>query len=297
MNNFFIYKFFGLIIETNFPISFLTNIDSKLNPHFRVLLKSILKNSPKLNPLTSVFTHNLIYYKDSNENLFKISKNSIEIVSKNKDFFNIGLSLVGLPIGYYFFLNNFQVLHGSAVSIKNKAVCFVGQSSIGKSVLSASLVNRDVKFITEDLIVLEDDLNLKNDANWVKLSSRLTSINSAKIKESFIINQDKRERLICKLNEDFLQNNKIKASLCYFPIWGETFDIKKASIKESFTFLFTNSYKQKKYNFSNINYQDTLDKISKFIENTKCFFYQRTKDLNKLEDDNILLLEHIDKYI
>ena len=60
--------------------------------------------------------------------------------------------MVGLPIGYYFFLNNFQVLHGSAVSIKNKAVCFVGQSSIGKSVLSASLINRDVKFIAEDLI-------------------------------------------------------------------------------------------------------------------------------------------------
>tara|TARA_A100001011_G_scaffold60302_1_gene60007 strand:- start:310 stop:1203 length:894 start_codon:yes stop_codon:yes gene_type:complete len=297
LNNFFIYKFFGLIIETNFPISFLSNKDSTLNPHFRVSLKSVLKNTPKLKPLTSVFVHNYIYYKDSNENLFKISKNSIEIVSKNKDFFNIGLSLVGLPIGYYFFLNNFQVLHGSAVSIKNKAVCFVGQSSIGKSVLSASLINRDVKFIAEDLIILEDDLNLKNDANWVKLSSRLTSINSAKIKEFFIINKDKRERLICKLNEDFLQNNKRKASLCYFPIWGETFDIKKASIKESFTFLFTNSYKQKKDNCSDINYQENLDKISKFIESTKCFFYQRTKDLNKLEDDNILLLEHIDKYI
>ena len=38
-------------------------------------------------------------------------------------------------------------------------------------------------------------------------------------------------------------------------------------------------------------------KTVNFIETTKCFIYQRTKDLSKLESNNHQLLEHIYKNI
>ena len=297
MKKIYKYRFFGSLVETNFSLDFLENIETPDTPDLKISFEKSPVDTIEINPLSSNFIGNLIYYKDSDENLFKISKDAIEIVSNEINFFNLGLSLIGIPIGYYFFLNNLQVLHGSAVSIKNKAICFVGQSSIGKSVISASLISKEVKFISEDLIILQNDFSLKKNANWVKLSQNLTSDNTNKMKASYPILKDKRNRFISLLDESLVQNESAKASLCYFPIWGESLEIRETNIKESFSFLLTNSYKQKKYNLSKENHKKALDKISNFIKTTKCFIYQRTKDLSKLETNNNHLLEHIYKNI
>ncbi len=297
MKKIYKYRFFGSLIETNFSLDFLENVKTSHAPDLKISYETRSFNNIKIHPLSSSFVGNLIYYRDSDENLFKISKDAIDIVSNETNFFNLGLSLIGIPIGYYFFLNNLQVLHGSAVSIKNKAICFVGQSSIGKSVLSASLTNKEIKFISEDLIILQNDFSLKKNANWVKLSQNLTSDNANKMKVSYPILKDKRNRFISLLDENLIQNESAKASLCYFPIWGESLKIRETNVKESFSFLLTNSYKQKKYNLSNAHHKKALDRISNFIETTKCFIYQRTKDLSKLESNNQHLLEHIYKNI
>lgn len=293
----FQYKFFGCKIETNFPIDFLTRVTTKCPPDLKVSCKADTIKLPNIDPLTSLVSDKLVYYKDGYENLFRISNDYIEIIPNGTNFSNLGLSLVGIPIGYYFFLNKLQVLHGSAVSIDNKAVCFVGQSSVGKSALSVSLIDEKVKFVSEDLLVLENNFRIRKNVNWVKLSSELTSVYREKLEASFKIFKDKRKRFICHVKEDLVQNQESRVSLCYFPIWGEKLEIREMNIKENFSFLFTNSYKQKEYDLTNVDYKKSLEKISSFINNTKCFVYQRKKELKKLEDNNSHLLDHICKNI
>ena len=62
-------------------------------------------------------------------------------------------------------------MHGSSVSYDKKNISFIGKSGSGKSSLVYHLMQMDsVELLSEDLLILNKDINIEKYCNFIKLS-------------------------------------------------------------------------------------------------------------------------------
>lgn len=200
------------------------------------------------------------------------------------------LWILNIPIGYYCLFSDFVCLHGSAISIKDKANLFLGFSGLGKSTILSLLINNSNLMITEDVCLVD------------------TSNNKSKIIPSFPIIKNQNEDFFHKIGNKI--NIKIKdnrnRSFFYIhhkffakPMWyeieniyilklGKTNSINKISgiqkFKKVLPHLFKIPYEKDEKIILDKSLEEKLfNKLSDFLNKTNVYEIKRNDDM----DDNI----------
>ena len=297
--NSFVYSVFGLTIESNFKIFFLQNLKKKSSYDLKVILNRSFNEPKNLHSLRTVFTRNYIYYIDNHDVIFRISeRGTIEIKNcNNTNEQDIVFSLVGIPIGYFFFLKGLYVNHASTITKGRNAISFLGQTNSGKSSLSNFFLSKNFKFVSEDLCLINEKQIIDRSSNWIKLSKDIFKGSIESFLDFKLIPGDKRKREFCILKDNLIFNGRAKLKLCYVPIWGDDIKISKLDNEEAFKFLLTNSYRPKNYKKTSKLEEITLKNITNFIENVECFRFSRKKDMKYFDKSNNFLLSHIEQTI
>ena len=172
------------------------------DPDFEIILKNNIQIPDKT---IEILKGGDVLFKDLHQNIFQITYQKIFISIKDEKYSEAANSVLGVPLGYLLQNNNFQVLHGSAMTKNNLGYSFIGKSGIGKSSIALSLINRGFKLLTEDLCVVKD-MHMYNFSNWIK-SDANNLVEALKPIERINLKQDSRQRSLYKLENRYIDNN------------------------------------------------------------------------------------------
>ena len=269
---------FNLLSQIRLPI--LNKIDFE-KPDFEIILKNDLQIPDKT---IEILEEGDILFKDLHQNIFQISYQKIFISIKDSRYSEAANSILGVPLGYLLQNNDFQVLHGSAVTKNNQGYAFIGKSGIGKSSIALALINKGFKLLTEDLCIIKD-MHMYNFSNWIK-SDENNLVETLKPIERINLKKDSRQRSLYKLENRYINNKKTKLKAIYFLDSNKKRNIKRLSSSDAFKYLFTYAYRK-----SDIDLL-SLEKLTKISEQADCFIYSR--DIEKsLEDNSRFIFDHI----
>ena len=269
---------FNLLSQVRLPI--LEEVDFE-KPDFEIILKNNIQISDKT---IEIIEGGNILFKDLHHNMFKITYQKIYISIKDNRYSEAANSVLGVPLGYLLQNNDFQVLHGSAVTENDLGFSFIGKSGIGKSSIALSLVNKGFKLLTEDLCVVKD-MHIHNFSDWVK-SDETNLVETLKPIERIYLKKDSRQRSLYKLENSFISNKKTKLKAIYFLDSNKKRNIKKVSSSDAFKYLFTYAYRKSDADAV------SLKKLTKISEQADCFIYYR--DVEKpIEDNSRFIFDHI----
>jgi len=243
-----LYSAFGLQINSDIPI-FLLNKNKTLNEEFLANV-SIINNEALKLPLQNysqdIFTHatgmNTLFYRKE-IGIFNITKEKIEYKKSrhcsDHDFLRV---LLSLPIGYCLMYNNNLVVHASVVSKNGNASLFIGKSGMGKSVLAYQLIDKDFKFLSEDICTITEENFVQPSMPFIKLSDEF--INN-KFQETYQLNSDKRKRkgLFIDQNKFLDSPQKIKNIFILNSATSDICEITNITKKKSLPLIFKNSFK------------------------------------------------------
>lgn len=295
--NSFKYSIFGLNVESQLSIFFLKNLKKNSFSDLKIYLNQSFYHPKNIQFQRTIFTKNYIYYGDNHGTIFRISKSGVIDIKNHNNVSDqdIAFSLVGIPIGYFFFLKGMYVNHSSTISRGRNAISFIGHSSSGKSSLSNFFLSKNFKFLSEDLGLISQKQIVNRSSNWIKLSKEIIKDSKENFLNERLIPEDKRKREFCLLKDNLVFKGKSKLKLCYIPVWGDELKISKLDTKEAFKFLLTNSYRPKNYKKTSNLEEIALKNITNFIKNVHCYKFSRKKDMRYFEKSNNFLLSHIEQ--
>ena len=274
------YQICGFNLLSQIKLPTLRKIDFE-KPDFEIILRNDIQIA---NKTIEVLEGGDVLFNDLHQNIFKISCQKIYISIKDNKYNEAANSVLGVPLGYLLQNNDFQVLHGSAVTKSNLGYSFIGKSGIGKSTIALSLLNKGFKLLTEDLCVVKD-MHIYNFSNWIK-SSENNLVEALKPIERIHLKKDSRKRSLYKLEKNYINNKKTKLKAIYFLDSSRKRNIKKLSPSDSFKYLFTYAYRKGDADAF------TLKKLSKISEKVDCFIYSRDAK-QPLEDNSKFIFDHI----
>tara|TARA_B100000579_G_scaffold386688_1_gene358565 strand:- start:61 stop:909 length:849 start_codon:yes stop_codon:yes gene_type:complete len=269
---------FNLLSEIKLPILRKKDFEK---PDFEIIFKNNIQIPSKT---IEILKGGDVLFKDLHQNIFQISYQKIYISVKDSRYKEARNSVLGVPLGYLLQNNDFQVLHGSAVTENNLGYSFIGKSGIGKSSIALSFINKGFKLLTEDLCIIKD-MHMYNFSNWIKSDANNLIEVIKPIKRINLI-KDSRERSLYKLENRHINNEKTKVKAIYFLDSNKKRNIKRLSSSDAFKYLFTYAYRK-----SDIDLL-SLEKLTKISEQADCFIYSR--DIEKsLEDNSRFIFDHI----
>lgn len=231
--------------------------------------------------------NNKILYKDMYKNVFLINDKAIQIsISDQENMKEAATTIMGIPMGYLLQINGFQVLHGSSVSMNNIAVSFIGRSGAGKSSIALSLINDDLKLVTEDLCIIKNS-EIYNFSNWIK-STKPQIPKELSYSHQISIKNDSRERSLFKFDNKHISEPKKKLKSIYFLDQSGDAEIIELEPLDAFRRLFTFAYRMGEKD------KNSLKNLTEFCKNIKCYLFYR--DLKKpLGENRKFLLNHLNQ--
>ena len=278
----FYYRACGLNILSALKIDFLEPTKSS-KKDIDIFLSSSAFDQQLFTDQNLIFGNDTVHYLDKHGVCFEITKSKIiiynhpEITSQE-----ISISLLGIPFGYLLRLNDYYVVHGSAIAIANKAVCFFGKTGIGKSSIAANFLNNKNKFLTEDLCIFKNG-SIYNLNSWIKVSNETAEIIKEGLEENIDIKNDSRKRNLCKISKNYVFDSQARPQLAYFPKQSDKCKIVKMNLKEKFENIYANSYRLGDRSISDLNH------ITNIIEGLDCYFFER--DIQNDISENMSFLE------
>ena len=274
------YQLFGFNLLSQVRLPILMKKDFE-NPDFEIILKNNIQIPDKT---MEIIKGGDILFKDLHLNIFQITYQKIFISIKDDKYSEAANSVLGVPLGFLLQNNDFQVLHGSAVTESDLGFSFIGKSGIGKSSIALSLINKGFKLLTEDLCVVKD-MHIHNFSDWVK-SDETNLVETLKPIERIYLKKDSRQRSLYKLENSFISNKKTKLKAIYFLDSNKKRNIIKVSPSDAFKYLFTYAYRKSDADAV------SLKKLTKISEQADCFIYYR--DVEKpIEDNSRFIFDHI----
>tara|TARA_B100000282_G_C31689635_1_gene470871 strand:+ start:195 stop:1043 length:849 start_codon:yes stop_codon:yes gene_type:complete len=274
------YQICGFNLSSQVRLPILRKKDFE-NPDFEIILKNNIQIPYKTIEITKGGD---VLFEDLHQNIFQITHQKIFISIKDDKYNEAANSVFGVPFGYLLQNNDFQVLHGSAVTINNLGYSFIGRSGIGKSSIALSLINKGFKLLTEDLCIIKD-LHIYNFSDWIK-SKENNLVEALKPIESINLKKDSRKRSLYKLKNRYINNKKTKLKAIYFLDSSKKRNIKKLSRSDSFKYLFTYAYRKGDADAL------SLKKLAKISEQADCFIYSRDEE-KPLEENSRFIFDHI----
>ncbi len=199
---------FNLLSQLRLPILRKKDFEK---PDFEIIIKDDIQIA---NKTIDILEGGDVLFNDLHQNMFKISYQKIYISIKDNKYKEAANSVLGVPLGYLLQNNDFQVLHGSAVTENNLGYAFIGKSGIGKSSIALSLINKGFKLLTEDLCIIKD-MHMYNFSNWIK-SNENNLVETLKPIERINLKKDSRQRSLYKLESKYINNKKTKLKAIYF---------------------------------------------------------------------------------
>ena len=215
-----IYKAFGLNWESkNLVLSELLKEEGK---NLKVDVKIINEDSnlwPKINtskyetPFLNFFNNEirlkirgLVNFRISKGNQISFSKENNNVKSNDVKTF-----LLGSVFGAILIQRNLLVLHGNALEKNGKAIICAGPTGAGKSTLAYALVKKGWKLLSDDLVVVNDDLEVLPGIPRIKLWQDATKAFKINTKNLSRV-RDKIEKFIWEPAENQISRNQVKLS-------------------------------------------------------------------------------------
>ncbi len=283
----FFYEICGLSVDSTFSIPLLKERDSSVKGNINIS-NSTLRSDVKFGNSRTIYQDDLVFYKSKTGSIYKISKNGIVVDQNQKEKDSqLGIGILGLPLGYLLRMNSLNVIHGCSISKNNKAACIVGKSGVGKSSIALGLTDAGFDFITEDLCVIKDQ-EIFSFSPWVKTTKKDFAKNNPIAFDRIKIPNDNRGRSFFKIPNINLNFSKSLTKIIYFPVQSKTRSIKRIEKIESFERIFSYSYRMendKKTEFEN---------ITKLVKNVECYVYRRDIE-SSFEENLIFLQDHLEK--
>ena len=264
----FFYEACSLNILSAFKIDFLEASPS-FSPDVEIILSdNTFDNSLFKNQRLIVNNHTVDYLNKFGV-YFRITKSKITIYNHHERTpQELSISLLGIPFGYLLRLNNYFVIHGSAIANGDRAICFFGSTGSGKSSIAANFIDKNNSFLTEDLCIFKNG-RIFNLNRWIKISDEVIKLTEIDLEENIYLENDSRKRNLCKISKNFVNETSVKPKIAYFPRDGKNRKITKMNIKEKFENIYVNSYRLSDSSSTN------LDHITSVIESIDCYFFER----------------------
>ena len=299
-----IYKAFGLNWESNnLPLSelLIEKNDSKAD----VTISN--EDSNSWEPINSSkyethflnFIDNEIRLKIKDIANFRISNGnqiSFDKANNSVKYSDIKAFLLGSVFGAILIQRDLLVLHGNALEKNGEAIVCVGQTGIGKSTLAYALVEKGWKLLSDDLVVVSDDLEVLPGIPRIKLwqdATKAFKINTKNLSKV----RDEIDKFIWVPAKNQISQNKVKLSKVFVltnqnPTKSEDNIITRIeSEKISFLMLRNNAFrprfvkglKKEGKNFLR------LAKLQKFLPIFKMNLPKKISEMNSWLEENDLL--------
>lgn len=166
--NIYSYRIFGLNVESELKLQELMISDGKADVNIRLgKVPSRLKSYTEISQVYQVSKTELLFTVQGVAKYYV--HNGTEIIIEpfeDAKISSIKLFLLGTSFGVLLMQRGVIPLHGSAVEIDGKCVLFIGDSGAGKSTITASLLERGYKIISDDVIAVR-----KNDKTYLAYPS------------------------------------------------------------------------------------------------------------------------------
>lgn len=268
----FFYNACGLSICSEIEIPYLYKTSSITDNQVNIKLSKKKISKKIFYPSRIKAYKNCILYKSKSGIIFEVSKDGIVIFLNGLPDIAVIQSLMGIPIGYLLQLNNYQVLHGSSISINKKGICFIGSSGSGKSSIALSLLLKGRSFLTEDLCIIKNNL-IYNFNQWIKSSETDADNSEIQFIQKHQLKKDSRMRNLYEVPNNFVSEKNVRPKLAYFLKDSEQRCIHRLSTKSAFENFFTFSY------HLDFDKASDLNKISKITHNIDAYVFQRDMKL------------------
>tara|TARA_A100001011_G_scaffold399038_1_gene505922 strand:+ start:1314 stop:2219 length:906 start_codon:yes stop_codon:yes gene_type:complete len=294
----FYYKAYGLCISSNLELPVLESQKICTSPSLTVFLNDSIEDEIEdFSFPTSKATSNYALVNRPEVGLFKITSSKIEIKIKTHNLIDLSRVLLGLPLGYFFLLNNFLCLHASAIAKNDSAFIFIGRSGYGKSLLASDLIHKGFRFITEDICVIRNNFVLpsfpmvKFDRNYFPKESKYLSFNDFKFssdksdRRGFKVNLNSFSELKGRVHKVYVLNQISSQDNCVLMNKDQGF--------ESVNLIMDSCFKPNPVKFDVDLMKSVMNNVSSFITENRIIRVNFTK--NNFEERNKMILEDIDK--
>lgn len=290
----FLYKAYGLILQTDFEISFLKKLDAtscqidvyiKENGFNEEIIHQYQSNDVSIDLFLEEH-ETLVSYK-KNLGIFHIRNGNIVNYKKNKNAHNDEFARVVLNtvMSYILYQRNFLVIHSSGVEGGEDISLFVGASGSGKSSLAYDIAKKgSYKIISEDFIPIKyvnNNLFLKSSYPVIKLDENIvdSNLNDKKIFKSLT---DPFKRSVY-LNDNFVESPSKKIKKIFFLEWGEQSFVEEISTNDAFKKLYSNTVRYLPPEKFLKNESNILKIKSKLFNQATCYSLSRRRESLKMQ--------------
>ena len=149
-----LYKAFGLVVESCFPIAQIPEVESG-EPDVRIV-RADLSGLPKAR--RRITTPGANYIRTWGQGVMRVTGGNLIEVDPSEDASEsfIGVYLMGSCMGAILCQRGFMLLHGSCVTDGTRSILITGDSGAGKSTMAAEFLKRDWKLLTDDVATVFD---------------------------------------------------------------------------------------------------------------------------------------------
>lgn len=178
-NRIFVYKVYGLTVSSEFEMKEVQQCNPESAIDVRVKFANLGRMNPNGVPLNPALPPDFSFSERKQVMIlpavgaFILVGLDTVLVERADGVSNelLAVAFLGPVIAILLHLRGKFVLHGSAIVYDNKAYGFVGDKGAGKSTLAAMLLkNPNVDFLTDDLLVMTDELEALSGYQQMKLS-------------------------------------------------------------------------------------------------------------------------------
>lgn len=290
----FFYKAYGLILNTDFQISFLKKLITIPN-HVDVYIReecldiSISNHyQPKDDSIDLFFEeHNTLVSYKKDIGIFHVKNGNSISYNKDKNINHDEFSRVILNtvMSYILYQRNFLVIHSSGIEGGEDISLFVGGSGSGKSSLAYDIAKKgSYKIISEDFIPIKcinNDLELKSSYPVIKLDESIADSNFDN-KKIFKSLTDPFKRSVY-LNDNFVESPSKKIKKIFFLEWGDRSFVEEISTDEAFKKLYSNTVRYLPPEKFLKNESNILKIKSKLFNQATCYSFSRRKEGLKMQ--------------
>lgn len=170
----FYYKVYGLIIESEFILSELVEVNEKEKNNIELKVDVSIRQCKMPEIIKKSIENGIIHDFNKNECWFiikdigiyrMVNGNEIFVEDIGGNFQDIKAFLLGSAFGCALIQRNLVAIHGSTILVKDKGVIITGHMGAGKSTLTSAFRAKGYKFLADDVSVTYMDENNKISTN------------------------------------------------------------------------------------------------------------------------------------
>jgi len=238
----YIYKIYGLLVESEIYIKELTQISEKMDFNKNIKSDVFIKYDSMPFYIKQCINQGKNFSFNKDESWFLIESvgiyricngNIISVEKLCEDKHKIQAFILGSSFGCLFIQRNIVAIHGGTILINNKALVITGDSGAGKSTLTSNFSVKGYKFLSDDISATDMDINGEIIVNPAYPQQKLCRDSAIKLGlnlEKLVKIDEGRDKFAVPSKENFITESKTLAYICEVEVRNDGLD--KVEIKE-----------------------------------------------------------------